>query len=75
MLSGPLDVAVSIDSSIFRISSSVHRSSSGQEHSMVWLAQLVIIKHINRWVGIIKQDKRNCLREWPFQYHCGPHSQ
>ena len=40
MLSGPLDLVVSIDSSISRISSSVHRSSSGQEYWSDWLSWL-----------------------------------
>ena len=40
MPSGPLDLVVSIDESISRISSSMHRSSSGQEHWSGWLSWL-----------------------------------
>ena len=38
MQSGPLDLVVSIDENISRISSSMYRSSSGQEHWSGWLS-------------------------------------
>ena len=46
MLSGPLDLVVSIDNSISRISSSVHMQKLLRAGTLVWLAQLVIIRHI-----------------------------